>query len=83
MAEVLSTRATLRCYQRARAELDGGELDQALQFLQAKDLDLSVRHGALMAVDGLLAASAINPIAASPGAPLSLNPAEQPWEVVR
>jgi len=77
----LSTRSMLRAYQSVReAQRDGGYRED-LAFLQAKDLDLSVRLGALLAFDALLATAAINPIAASPGAPLSLDAGQQPLEV--
>ncbi len=52
-----------------------------LRFVQSKDLDLSVRIGALLAFDALLVTAGINPLAASPGAPLSLDAATQPAEV--
>jgi len=71
----------LRAYQAVRAQQADGGYREDLAFLQAKDLDLSVRLGALLAFDALLAAAAINPISASPGAPLSLDAARQPLEV--
>jgi hypothetical protein len=78
----MSTRAMLRAYQRVReAHADNAHRDD-LDFLQAKDLDLSVRLGGLLAFDALLATVAINPIVASPGAPVSLDAPTQPWEVV-
>ncbi len=52
-----------------------------LAMLQSKDLDLSVRLGALLAFDALTMTAAINPISASPGAPLSLDAPTQPLEV--
>jgi hypothetical protein len=77
----MSTRALLRAYQRARdGHPDEGFRDD-LELLQAKDLDLSVRLGALLAFDALLVTAAINPIAASPGAPLSIDAASHPYEV--
>jgi hypothetical protein len=81
-AKRASARVALRAYQAAR----GGECDSALiadlEFLQSKDLDLSVRLGALLAFDALMVTAAINPIAASPGAPLSLDAPTQPLEVI-
>ena len=71
----------LRAYQAARQGQDDEGYREDLAFLQAKDLDLSVRLGALLAFDALLATAAINPISASPGAPLSLDAASQPMEV--
>lgn len=77
----MSTRSLLRAYQRARREHPDQGFKDDLALLQAKDLDLSVRLGALLAFDALMVTAAINPIAASPGAPLSLDTARQPFEV--
>jgi hypothetical protein len=77
----MSTRGMLRAYQRVRENHADEGYREDLEFLQAKDLDLSVRLGALLAFNALLATAAINPIAASPGAPLSLDAATRPWEV--
>jgi hypothetical protein len=77
----MSTRAMLRAYQRVRENHDDEGYREDLEFLQAKDLDLSVRLGALLAFNALLATAAINPISASPGAPVSLDAATHPWEV--
>lgn len=78
----MSTRSLLRAYQRARREHPDQGFKDDLALLQAKDLDMSVRLGALLAFDALMVTAAINPIAASPGSPLSLHPQEQPFEVV-
>lgn len=78
---LLSTRLMLRAYQAVREEHDDVGFRADLAFLQTKDLDLSVRIGALLAFDALLVAAAINPISASPGAPLSLDAGRQPLEV--
>jgi hypothetical protein len=77
----LSTRSMLRAYQTVRRGADDEGYREDLAFLQAKDLDLSIRLGALLAFDALLTTAAINPIASSPGAPLSLDAAKQAWEV--
>jgi hypothetical protein len=77
----MSTRALLRAYQRLQREDQSGGLAQDLDLLQAKDLDLSVRLGALLAFDALLVTVATNPISASPGAPLSLDAPTQPIAV--
>ncbi len=79
--EVLSTRALLRAYQMARKGHPDAGFREDLALLQTKDLDLSVRLGALLAFDALLLTAAVNPISASPGAPLSLDAPTQPWEV--
>ena len=78
----MSTRALLRAYQRLQREDPSGSLANDLDLLQAKDLDLSVCLGALLAFDALLATVATNPISASPGAPLSLDAPTQPIAVV-
>ncbi len=72
----------LRAFQRARDAHGDVGFQEDLNFLQGKDLDLSVRLGALLAFDALLLTAAINPISASPGAPLSLDASKQQWEVV-
>ncbi len=78
----MSTRALLRAYQRARVGHEDEGFREDLALLQAKDLDLSVRLGALLAFNALLTTAAINPISASPGAPLSLDAPTQPLEVL-
>jgi hypothetical protein len=76
------TAATLlSAFQKARADIPGSSKRDDLAMLQSKDLDLSVRLGALLAFDALIMTAAINPIAASPGAPLSLDALTQPFAV--
>jgi hypothetical protein len=77
----MSTRSLLRAYQRAREGHPDKDFKDDLALLQAKDLDLSVRLGALLAFDALMVGAAINPISASPGAPLSLSAPTQPVAV--
>jgi hypothetical protein len=77
----MSTRLLLKAYQRLQQEDATGNLARDLDLLQAKDLDLSVRLGALLAFDALLVTVALNPISASPGAPLSLDAPTQPIAV--
>ncbi|WP_332816537.1 hypothetical protein [Sphingopyxis sp.] len=50
-----------------------------LEFLENRDLDLSVRLGGLLAFNALAITIGTHPISASPGAPLSLDAATQPW----
>lgn len=77
----VSARAMLRAFQAIhRGAPDPGFMAD-LGYAQHKDLDLSVRIGALLAFDALLIAAGINPLTASPGAPLSLDAAAHPWEV--
>lgn len=52
------------------------------ELMKHKDMDLSIRLGALLGFNALLLASAIQPISASPGAPLSLDAATQPLEAL-
>jgi hypothetical protein len=77
----MSTRALLRAWQRLQREDPDGRLTHDLDLLQAKDLDLSVRLGALLAFDALMVMVAVNPIVASPGAPVSLDAPTQPIAV--
>jgi hypothetical protein len=74
----MSTRSLLRLYEEARRTADTGTLEANLALLQSKDVDLSIRLGAVLAFDALLIATAIQPIVASPGAPLALDAAAQP-----
>jgi hypothetical protein len=77
-----SARVQLRAFQQARKDIPGSGFKDDLQFLQSKDLDMSVRLGALLAFDALLLTAALNPISASPGAPLSLDAPTQPLFVI-
>lgn len=52
-----------------------------LEFLENRDLDLSVRLGALLAFNALMITIGTHPVSASPGAPLSLDVAKQSWLV--
>ena len=78
---IASTRSLLRAFQKARPSASESGALEDLELLQSKDLDLSVRLGALLAADALLITTAVNPIAASPGAPLSLDAPTQPLQV--
>lgn len=49
-----------------------------LEFLENRDLDLSIRLGAMLAFNALLITIGTHPVSASPGAPLSLDAATQP-----
>ncbi len=75
----VSTRTLLRLYQAARRDVDVEQMDADLQLLQTKDVDLSIRLGAILAFNALLIGSAIQPIVASPGAPLALDAPTQPF----
>ncbi len=53
-----------------------------LEFLENRDLDLSVRLGAMLGFNALLITIGTHPISASPGAPLSLDAPTQPGLVL-
>ncbi|MET0546751.1 MAG: hypothetical protein ABWZ40_10605 [Caulobacterales bacterium] len=81
----ISTRSILRAFQAARQH-KGGAIDSGLfadlEMVRHKDLDLSIKAGALLAFQGLLLTAGINPIAASPGAPLSVSPVDEAAVVI-
>lgn len=72
-----SFRSRLRAFQR----MHGGAPDPGfiadLEFLENRDLDLSVRLGAMLAFNALLITIGTHPVSASPGAPLSVDAASQ------
>jgi hypothetical protein len=53
-----------------------------LEFLENRDMDLSVRLGAMLAFNALVITIGTHPISASPGAPLSLDAPSQPVLVI-
>lgn len=71
----------LRAYQSVQGDKPDAKLSADLAYVQHKDLDMSVRLGGMLAFNALLITAAINPIAASPGAPLSLDAPTQPFAV--
>lgn len=73
-----SFRNRFRSFQQMRG--DGGDpgFIADLEFLENRDLDLSIRLGAMLAFNALLITIGTHPISASPGAPLSLDAATQP-----
>lgn len=73
-----SMRAKLRAFQAAREGVDGAKLAADLELMRHADLDLSIKAGALLAFNGLIIAAGINPIVASPGAPLSVDALSDP-----
>jgi hypothetical protein len=66
-------RSRLRAFQAAHNAAPAAGLMLDLDLLRHADLDLSIKAGALLAFNGLIIAAGINPIAASPGAPLSID----------
>ena len=68
----------LRAFQTVhRAGVDPGFMAD-LELLRHKDLDLSVKLGALLAFDALLIGAGLQPVSASPGAPLSVSAVDAP-----
>lgn len=74
-----SFRTRLRAFQQMRGQPPDPGFIADLEFLENRDLDLSVRLGALLAFNALLITIGTHPVSASPGAPLSLDAASQPW----
>ncbi len=73
-----SFRLNLRAFQHVRGEPPEPGFVADLEFLENRDLDLSVRSGALLGFNALLLTIGTHPVSASPGAPLSLDAASQP-----
>ena len=82
----ISTRALLRAFQRAReaqnTSAEAEALHRDLELVRHLDTDLSIKSGALLAFQGLILMAGINPIAASPGSPLSVGPWDAPGVVL-
>ncbi len=73
-----SFRTRFRAFQEMRGDkVDPGFIAD-LEFLENRDLDLSIRLGAMLAFNALLITIGTHPISASPGAPLSLDAPTQP-----
>lgn len=73
-----SYRTRLRAFQAMRGDPPDPGFVADLEFLENRDLDLSVRLGAMLAFNALVITVGTHPISASPGAPLSLDAATQP-----
>ncbi|MCW4462195.1 hypothetical protein OK349_10800 [Sphingomonas sp. BT-65] len=73
-----SFRSAFRAFQAIRGERIDAGFAADLDYLQNRDLDLSVRLGAMLAFNALMITIGTHPISASPGAPLSLDAARQP-----
>ena len=73
-----SFRGRLRAFQAMRGETPDAGFIADLEFLENRDLDLSVRIGGMLAFNALMTTIGTHPISASPGAPLSLDAATQP-----
>ena len=73
-----SFRTRLRAFQTMRCDPPDPGFVADLEFLENRDLDLSVRLGAMLGFNALLITIGTHPISASPGAPLSLDAPSQP-----
>ena len=71
-------KSRLRAFQAMRGDPPDNGFIADLEFLENRDLDLSVRLGAMLAFDALLMTIGTYPVSVSPGAPLSLDAASQP-----
>jgi hypothetical protein len=68
-----SFRSRLRAFQSMRGTPPDPGFVADLEFLENRDLDLSIRLGAMLGFNALLITIGTHPISASPGAPLSLD----------
>jgi hypothetical protein len=73
-----SFRNRFRTFQAMRGDGADPAFIADLEFLENRDLDLSIRLGGLLAFNALLITIGTHPISASPGAPLSLDAPTQP-----
>lgn len=73
-----SFRTRLRSFQIMRGDPPDRAFIADLEYLENRDLDLSVRLGAMLAFNALLITIGTHPVSASPGAPLSLDAQSQP-----
>ncbi len=77
-----TTRKMLRAFQDVRSKCPDPGFMLDLEYLEHKDLDLSIRLGGMLAFNALLITVGTHPVSASPGAPLSLDAATQPLETI-
>lgn len=73
-----SFRSRLRAFQAMRSDPPDPGFVADLEFLENRDLDLSVRLGAMLGFNALLITIGTHPVSASPGAPLSLDAHDNP-----
>ncbi len=74
-----SFRHHLRAFQTMRGDPPNPGFIADLEYLENRDLDLSVRLGAMLAFNALAITIGTHPVSASPGAPLSLDAPSQPF----
>ncbi len=72
-----SFRTRLRAFQAMRSDPPDPGFVADLEFLENRDVDLSIRLGAMLGFNALLITIGTHPISASPGAPLSLDAASR------
>lgn len=77
-----SFRSRLRAFREMRGEPPDPGFIADLEFLENRDLDLSVRLGAMLGFNALMITIGTHPISASPGAPLALDAHSQPLFVL-
>lgn len=71
-------RSRLRAFQAMLGDAPDPAFIATLEFLENRDLDLSIRIGGMLAFNALMTTIGTHPISASPGAPLSVDAASQP-----
>lgn len=71
-------RSRLRAFQAMLGDAPDPAFIATLEFLENRDLDLSIRIGGMLAFNALMTTIGTHPISASPGAPLSIDAATQP-----
>jgi len=74
-----SFRHHLRAFRAMRGDPPDPGFLADLEYLENRDLDLSVRLGAMLAFNALAITIGTHPVSASPGAPLSLDAVGQPF----
>lgn len=72
-----SFRTRLRAFQEMRGHPPDSGFIADLEYLENRDLDLSVRVGAMLSFNALAVMVGTYPVSSSPGAPLSLDAASQ------
>ncbi|HEX8401449.1 MAG TPA: hypothetical protein VF628_07050 [Allosphingosinicella sp.] len=73
-----SFRTRLRAFQEMRGDRPDADFIADLEYLENRDLDLSIRIGAMLAFNALAVMVGTYPVSSSPGAPLSLDAATRP-----
>jgi hypothetical protein len=77
-----SFRSRFRAFQAMRGTDPDRGFIADLEFLENRDLDLSIRIGGMMAFNALLVTIGTHPLSSSTGAPLNIDAATQPALVV-